>query len=547
MDRTRLIFVIWACMLFILWRNQSSSPTVLTAEAQAAIDAAQKPAGAANTAAHIVLANEHLRVHVDADGSLVSGIVQRYDEEIVSRKLVPDEIVRHWQEKKLTTPPPTYSAGVHVGKPPLFITDERRAHLGSSLEKQPNGVKVANVDTEGRVIPKGLAIERRWTLDPRRCVLDLEVTLKNTTTDLLDLSRSPPLYVYAGPLLAGDRVPPQVINFEGGKVIQASSSMTPTDATTGVAWAGVRNNYYAVILDHKKGPGVFVNQTVSFRELDGKQSSAPVVGFKMAVPFIKKGESVSYQFKVYVGPKAEAELAPEYIAAFDNWEGWTGFIAHVMFWILQFFFKITGSYGFAILALTIVVKLLLHPLSFSQTENMQRMQAIQPRIQEIKERYKDTPEQMQAETMKLWKEHNYNPVGGCLPMFLQIPIFISLYNCLQYAIELKGVGFWWMPDLSKPDATTLLALLFALSVYINGKLMQQKQSTTATAAPAGGDQDMQIVMNRMMPIMMYGMFVMMPVPGGVMIYLATQSLLGIVETRYNMTKLKKKTGKRSKV
>jgi YidC/Oxa1 family membrane protein insertase len=113
-------------------------------------------------------------------------------------------------------------------------------------------------------------------------------------------------------------------------------------------------------------------------------------------------------------------------------------------------------------------------------------------------------------------------------------------------VELKGVGFLWMPDLSKPDPSTVLAMFFGLSTYLNSKLMQQRQSTMASGTPAGGDQDMQATMNRMMPIMMYGMFVMMPVPSGVMIYMATQSLLGIAETRYNLYKQKNKPGKRPK-
>ena len=546
MDKSRIFLIIWTVVLLLVLANNNTAPKALTPEALTAFEAAQPATGALTPGDPITVSNENLKVKIDPDGSLVSAIVQRYDEEIVHRKMVPDEIVRDWSDKKLTTAPPVYSAGVHVAKPPLFLTDDRRKRLGTSSEKTAHGGDFANVDTEGKALPRGLSVEKRWTLDEKRFVLDLEIVLKNTTQDLLDLSKSPPLHVFAGPMLAGDRVQPQVIVSENGVVAKATAAATATECTTGVSWIGVRNNYYAFILDRVKGAGRFVHQNVSFRELEGKQRTAPVVGFKMDVPFIKKGESVSYKFKLYVGPKTEADLGAEYVKAFDNWDGWIGFISHLMFWVLQFFHGITGSYGFAVLMLTLCVKLMLHPLSFTQTENMQRMQAIQPRIQEIKERYKDNPEQMQAETMKLWKEHNYNPAGGCLPMFMQIPIFISLYNSLQYAIELKGVGFWWMPDLSKPDPTTLLALLFALSVYFNGKVMAQKQSQAATAAPAGADQDMQVVMNRMMPIMMYGMFVMMPVPGGVMIYLATQSLLGLVETRYNMMKLKKKAGKRSK-
>lgn len=544
MDRTRLFLIIWTALLFFMLMNNSSSPGKMTPEQQAIADAAAPASGPIAPGEPLKLANENLKVRIDADGSLVSAHVLRYDEEILEKKLQPDDVVSVWRDRKTSSPVPVYSAGVFVSKPPAYVTDDRRLHLGSSMEKTANGGDFANIDTEGKALPKGLAVEKSWKLDAKRFVLDLDVTLKNTTQDLLDLSKTPAVHVWAGPLLAGDRVPPEVVYSENGKPIEPSMSAAQTPLATGVKWIGVRNNYYAVLLDHQQGAGNFVHQQISFREPDGKQRQAPVVGFKMDVPFIKKGASVTWKFKVYLGPKAEAELGTEYAGAFDNWDGWIGFISHLMFWVLQFFYKLTSSYGFAILALTFCVKALLHPWSLSVAENQAKMQAMQPKIQEIKERYKDNPEQMNVEMMKLYKE-GYNPAAGCLPMLIQMPVFISLYNSLQYAIELKGVGFWWMADLSKPDTSTVLALLFALSVYYNGKLMAQKQSQTATAAPpAGADQDMQVVMNRMMPIMMYGMFVMMPVPGGVMIYLATQSLLGLIETRHNMTKMSKKSGKR---
>lgn len=544
MDKNRILLFIWLSMGLVLLMNSSKTSGTLTPEQQAIYDAAAPATGPVTPGEALTLANENLKVKIDPDGSLVAANVLRYDEEIVLKKFQPEDLFSIWRTKNSSAAMPIYSTGVFVAKPPAFLSDDRRKHLGSSMEKTATGGDFANIDTEGKALPKGLAVEKSWKLDAKRFVLDLDVTLKNTTKDLLDLSKSPPIHVWAGPLLAGDRVPPEVVYLEGDKPVEPSMSASLTPLTTGVKWIGVRNNYFTILLDHQQGAGNFVHQQISFREPDGKARQAPVVGFKLEAPFIKQGASVTWKFKLYVGPKVESELGTEYIGAFDNWDGWIGLISHLMFWVLQFFFKLTSSYGFAILALTFCVKALLHPWSLSMAENQSKMQALQPKIQEIKERYKDNPEQMNVEMMKLYKE-GYNPAAGCLPMLIQMPIFISLYNSLQYAIELKGVGFWWMADLSKPDSSTVLAMLFALSVYYNGKLMAQKASQTATAAPpAGADQDMQVVMNRMMPIMMYGMFVMMPVPGGVMIYLATQSLLGLIETRHNMNKLSKKSGKR---
>ena len=540
------IAFIWTLMFWLYLNFMKPGQTVLTPDQQAAVNSAASPTGKALTGDPAELTNPDLTVRIAPDGSLITAKVHRYDEEILQRQFVPEEIFKHWTERQMQGSPPTYSAGLFVAQPPTFITDERRMHLTAVTEKVPDGVKVTTSDPEGRLLPKGLAVERHYSLRPKGYLLDLTVTLKNTTGDLLDLSKQPAVQMFAGPMFVEGRYPPEMFVNENNAVRAVSGSATPTELTTGVKYIGIRSPYYAMVLDRVKGPGSFVYQSLAYRDLKGKSATGPIVGFKTNVPFIKKGESETFAFRLYLGLKLEGDLGPDYAGVYNNFSQWYGGISKLMFHVLQFFYSITGSYGFAILLLTFLVKLMLHPMSSGMLENQQRMAAIQPRIQEIKERYKDNPEQLNAETMKLWQEHNYNPVAGCLPMFLQIPIFIALYSCLQQSIELKGVGFWWMPDLSKPDPTTMLALLFALSVYLNGKLMQQRQSTQASAAPAGGDQDMQVVMNRMMPIMMYGMFVMMPVPGGVMIYLASQSLLGIVETRYNMYKQKNKPAKRPK-
>jgi YidC/Oxa1 family membrane protein insertase len=167
--------------------------------------------------------------------------------------------------------------------------------------------------------------------------------------------------------------------------------------------------------------------------------------------------------------------------------------------------------------MTVCVKLAMHPLSRKQLESMAKMQELQPRIQALQTRYKDNPQRMQAEVTKLWSEAGVNPLSGCLPLFMQMPIFIALYNCLSYVPELRGVEFLWLKDLSKADPLWILPFFFALGIYISS-------SQTAT-------DPNQKTMMQFMPIMMF--FFMLGIPSGVMIYLAGQTILGIFEQRAN--------------
>jgi YidC/Oxa1 family membrane protein insertase len=125
---------------------------------------------------------------------------------------------------------------------------------------------------------------------------------------------------------------------------------------------------------------------------------------------------------------------------------------------LNTFHSFLGNYAAAILALTTVVKLALWPLQNRANSSMRRMSALSPRMQELREKYKDDPTRMNSELMKLYKEHGVNPVGGCLPMFIQIPIFFGLFTMLRQAVELRGAGFLWIHDLSQPDTVAHLPI-----------------------------------------------------------------------------------------
>lgn len=132
-------------------------------------------------------------------------------------------------------------------------------------------------------------------------------------------------------------------------------------------------------------------------------------------------------------------------------------------WLLRFFYDLSGSYGIAIILLTLTIRLLLAPLTFSQSKSMEAMKRMQPEMQALQERYKDQPEEYQRKVMELYKENKVNPLGGCLPMLVQLPFLWALFAVLR-GFEF-GTGFLWLTSLSTPDPYYVLPVLSALTTY----------------------------------------------------------------------------------
>ncbi|MEP7071609.1 MAG: membrane protein insertase YidC [Verrucomicrobiota bacterium] len=167
---------------------------------------------------------------------------------------------------------------------------------------------------------------------------------------------------------------------------------------------------------------------------------------------VDPGQTVSTRYELYLGPKLYHRLSLlEHNEAEVMEFGFFKLISEALLNALNTFHSFLGNYAAAILALTATVKLALWPLQNRANASMRRMQTLNPKMQELREKYKDDPTRMNQEVMKLYKEHGVNPVGGCLPMFIQIPIFFGLFTMLRQAVELRGASFLWIHDLSQPD------------------------------------------------------------------------------------------------
>ena len=233
------------------------------------------------------------------------------------------------------------------------------------------------------------------------------------------------------------------------------------------------------------------------------------------------------QFLLYVGPK-ELDTLEKYNVGFEHIVdfGWFSIIARPLFWILKFFYGFTHNYGFAIILIAVVTRIPFIPLMNKGQESMKKLAMIQPRMNEIKEKYKNDPPRMQKEIMELYKQNKVNPMGGCLPMLAQIPVFIALYNVLMYAIELRQAPFaLWIADLSSKDPYYVLPIVMGISTVI-----QQKLTPSTTTDP------MQQKMMMLMPVVFT--FIFLTMPSGVVLYWTISNALAIAQQLYVNQKAK---------
>ena len=195
-------------------------------------------------------------------------------------------------------------------------------------------------------------------------------------------------------------------------------------------------------------------------------------------------------------------------------------IEAILHWILEFFHGITASvgfdnYGLAIIMLTILIKLCLYPLTVKQVKSMKGMQDLQPKMKKLQEQYKNNPQLMQQKIGELYKEAGVNPLAGCLPLIIQMPILMGMFYALQNFSYTGTPGFMWLPTLSDPDPLYILPVLSALTTFL-----QQKQTTTEM------NQQMKIMMT-VMPLFIG--WISLNFPSGLVLYWVTMNIVQITQ------------------
>jgi len=291
----------------------------------------------------------------------------------------------------------------------------------------------------------------------------------------------------------------------------------PVSDTGVFSFAGMEDNYFAAVFLPRDG-GQTTIRTVSDNVAPGPdQKEVPYPGAAV-------GGDAHNQLSVYVGPKDLNTLKavnPKLTQLVDF--GWFSIIAKPLFlavnWLTE---HLLHNYGWSIVVLTIIINFALLPLKFSSMKSMKRMQQLQPQIQAINARYKNVglrdpkKQQQNQEIMELYKQHGVNPMGGCLPLIIQIPFFFAFYKVLSVATEMRGAHWLWVSDLSRPEMLPIHILPIVMTV---AQFVQQKMTPNPSADP--NQQKMMLLMPLIFGFMFYN------VSSGLVLYWLTSNLVGI--------------------
>ena len=299
----------------------------------------------------------------------------------------------------------------------------------------------------------------------------------------------------------------------------------------GAEWVAVSNQFFTTLLAPltAKADAVwgrrFDIQHSPDQKLSGVEGRLGMPGFQL-----QPGQTYNARFEIYAGPKLYHRLAqlPHNEAEVMDF----GILKLVCQFLLNFMNLLhswLGDYGLAILALTTIIKLTLWPIQNRANRSMRQMAALSPKMQELKEKYKDDPTRMNQEVMKLYKQYGINPVGGCLPMMIQIPIFFGLYKMLSQAVELRNAKFLWVRDLSQPDTVAHLPLL-GLPINIIPLCMAATQIWLMAMTPKTGDATQRRVM-MFTPLIF--LFICYNFAAALALYYTAQNLFSILQFYQN--------------
>jgi len=289
----------------------------------------------------------------------------------------------------------------------------------------------------------------------------------------------------------------------GSKGVEGIPVSQTVDVPGEQAWVAVKNRFFVTALADctvkNTGFRATMNRDANRREY-ALQTVAAAAAFA-AVP-------AERDYTLYIGPKKQSllwDLGMKDVMEF----GMFRWVCYPMVWILNLFDSWIPSYGIAIILLTILVRLVFWPLTHKSTVSMRRMQEIQPKIKAVQQQFKGNPQRLQQETWAVYRENKVNPMASCLPMLVQIPVFIALFNVLRAAVELRYAPFLWIADLSEPEA--LFASWFPFGgLNILPILMAATMALQSALTPSTGDKNQQRMMMVMMPAMMLFMFYSFP-------------------------------------
>ena len=366
----------------------------------------------------------------------------------------------------------------------------------------------------------GLKIEKVFTFNPDNYSIALDVKISNLTNSPTTQIPHLNLYEYADPKKANDSYSKEgPVAYVSKSIKRKKVSDISTDTSLGpdVSWGGFENKYFmaAVI---PQDPSL---TSINISKDKNNMVAVEIKGTKSIIP---PNQSDSLKYSLFIGPKDYTLLKKQGISLeeaieFDSFIPGLKWLSIGLLIFIKFLYQFVSNYGVAIIILTILIKLIFWPLGNISYKSMKEMQKLQPKLVELKEKLKNDQAKLGQETMALYKAHKVNPLSGCLPMLIQIPVFIGLYSTLLYAIELRhSPFFWWIQDLSAKDPYYITPIIMGATQFI-----QQKMT------PTTGDPMMAKMMS-IMPIVFT--FIFLNFPAGLVIYWLLNNVLSIGQQIY---------------
>ena len=368
-------------------------------------------------------------------------------------------------------------------------------------------------------------ITKTYTKGEQKYIFDLKVELQNrsessiTEQIILDTFAGYETIQSSG-CMGAPRVPRAPICLVNEELLEVEP--TPGTGRTGepaVMWTGINEQYFLVA-------AVAMGVDKAVCEIEAGHKGVLTASLMYPEVVIPPGGSVTHEYRLFAGPKRLNFLedvrggvgGAEQNAKLDESVdfGWLGFLCHPMLWLLKEFFGLVGNYGIAIVFLTIVIKILLLPLTQKSMKSMKEMAKLKPMMDDLKKKYGDDKQRLNQEMMALYKSHKINPMGGCFPLLLQMPIWIALYRMLYSAVELYQTPFipGWIDDMSFRDPYYIMPIVMGLSMFLQQKL-----------SPTSADTQQAKMMLYAMPI--FFTFIMLYLPSGLVLYIFVNSILSI--------------------
>jgi YidC/Oxa1 family membrane protein insertase len=570
MDRTGKIVITLCALLFLLWlvmeqkyaaqvQRQASLNTnvVAAAQTQTATTSSNAVLSAPIAVANVVFDTntpEQLIVLTNADArytftSRGGGL------KLVELLDYPETVSARWKKESPTNGVATLNT--HAPVPVLAILGNSNL-VGDgvfALAKTDDGVRAE------KLLPDGLRLVKEFHLSSNY-LINTSVRLENTSDKPLALPAQEWVVGTATPMGPDDNGQIEGAMWFDGKSSQVCGptyfkagifNRTPnTEYRAGagnVIWAAANNQFFALLAMPKQPAGQIIARPVNLPPLTDENPGAPPLGIQTALIYpaqiLATNQSVERQIVFFAGPKEYRTLA-RVGEEFQNRAdlvmqfGFFGFFAKALLLAMNWVHDVTKlGYGWAIVLITILLRGIFWPLTAASTRSMKRMQALAPEVKALKEKYKDDPQKFTQKQMELWKKNKVSPMGGCLPMLIQTPVFFGFFTMIRSAIELRGAHFLWAADLSKPDTlfmipgltfVPLLSTPDGLPFNLLPLLMVAAMIWQAHLQPPspGMDPGQQKIM-RFMPLMF--LVILYNYSSGMALYMTVSTLSGVLQTR----------------